>query len=453
MVEYNKGMKIGFGYDRLLGATKLVPAVVGSTSAIKGAAGQQVTADCIIVQEVESLHKQLGIAIDAGGSYMGFSASAKVDYLNVCDLSTYSTYVVVRVSVQNAFESFDEPKFHEDAEQLLKNSNTDRFHERFGDSFIVGLQTGGEYFGIYQISGTDQSERESLAVQVHAAYSAGPLASASLNTTINSATESSKSNLEVHVHVFRQGAVTTADLSLEDIMTTARRFPVDVYGGNSFAYAVLLGDYKDLRSPNDAFNYYKIRTQQDVLADLARKRFEFLALRDDIKYILHHSDDFVNSDGTDVDRDALSRQFDDVVAELNTMEDQASDCASDPSKCHFSTFDTSKFKLPMLRKKRAGIPVISLVGLRVRAITNTLNDTLREYADFKAAVLAEYGESRGILPTEEQYRFMVSGVRFTYDKKPTATWFAWIASQEPASGDIGSDTEVLLKVNYGMQPH
>src|SRR5215217_801945 len=119
MVEYNKGMKIGFGYDRLLGATKLVPAVVGSTSAIKGAAGQQVTADCIIVQEVESLHKQLGIAIDAGGSYMGFSASAKVDYLNVCDLSTYSTYVVVRVSVQNAFESFDEPKFHEDAEQLL----------------------------------------------------------------------------------------------------------------------------------------------------------------------------------------------------------------------------------------------------------------------------------------------------------------------------------------------
>jgi len=57
-----------------------------------------------------------------------------------------------------------------------------------GDAFISGVFTGGEYFAIYQITGSDQKEKESVAVDVHAAFN-GVLASAELNTKIKTATE------------------------------------------------------------------------------------------------------------------------------------------------------------------------------------------------------------------------------------------------------------------------
>jgi len=349
IVPFTDGMKIGLGYDRLSGDRLPSPAVNGPTiSAVQGAVGQRVTSDCTIIQDVETLHKSLGISVDAGGAYMGFSGSAKVDYTSSCDFSSFSTYVVVRVSVVDATETIDSPIFSPDANELLVNNNPPRFRQRFGDTFIAGVVKGGEYFAIYQITGSDQSEKESVAVNVQAAYDAGPLASAHLNTDIHTATSTSKSHLEVHVHVFRQGTIGTADLNLEDIIKTAHEFPVGVSGDKAFPYAVLLQDYDGLKNPNDKFNFIDIQNRQDVLADLAKKRFEFLALRDDLKYILKHSDDFQNADGTQVVRSEVSKEFDDVVGAINSMENMARDCSRDATQCKFPTFEVAKYNVPRL---------------------------------------------------------------------------------------------------------
>lgn len=158
IVPFTDGMKIGLGYNRLTGDRLPTPAVQGlSISSLQGAGGQQVTIDCTTIQDVETLHKSLGISVDAGGSYIGFSGSAKVDYANSCDFSSFSTYVVIRVSVRNATETIDSPTFSPDANELLVNNNPDRFRQRFGDTFISGVLKGGEYFAIYQITGSDQS--------------------------------------------------------------------------------------------------------------------------------------------------------------------------------------------------------------------------------------------------------------------------------------------------------
>ncbi len=351
LIEYIPGMKVGFGYNRLTGEALGSPSVQGPISAVQGAAGQQVAIDCVTIQDVQALHDSLGISIEAGGSYMGASGSAKADYINKCDFSSFSTNVMVRVSVLNAFESYDAPVFSPDAAELLLANNTDRFHDRFGDSFISGIRKGGEFFAIYQITGSDESEKESLALSVHAAFN-GIVASGELNVDIKKAKESSKSHLEVQVHVFRQGDSTIADLTIEDIMATARQFPVAVAGGNSFPYAVQLQDYAQLKSPNDNFSYYVIKNQQDVLEDLAKKRFEFLQLRDNLKYILSHSEDFVNSDDTPIDKNTLSKSYDDVINQINTMQDEMKACSLDPGQCKFDTFDTSKISVPKLGKNQ-----------------------------------------------------------------------------------------------------
>jgi len=360
-------MKVGLGYNRLSGDVLSTPAVQGSSiSSIQGAGGQQVTSDCITITDVETLHKSLGISVDAGGSYMGFSGSAKVDYANSCDFSSFSTYVVVRVSVQDAAETIDSPIFSPDANELLVNNNPDRFRQRFGDSFISGVRKGGEFFAIYQITGSDESEKESVAVKVRAAYGGGPLASAHLNTDINTDMSKSTSHLTVSCHVFRQGTIGIVDLNLEDIMVTAKQFSIGVSGDKAFPYAVLLQDYDSLKNPNDQFVYIEIQNRQDVLEDLAKKRFEFLALRDDLKYILKHSGDFQNADGTAVDRDKLSKDFDSVVDAINTMQREASVCTRDAKQCEFTKFDVAKFSVPVLAKgKTMPKTVPNFVGLRL----------------------------------------------------------------------------------------
>jgi hypothetical protein len=365
-VPFEDGMKIGRGYNRLTGDVMTSTAVIGpSITGVQGAGGQAVSSDCVTIQEVETLHKSLGVSVDAAGSYMGFSGSAKVDYINTCDFSSFSTYVLVKISVQNVFQSLDNPALSADAVELVVNNNPLRFRERFGDCFIDGVKTGGEYFAIYQIKGSDAMERESIAVKVHAAFK-GIIASAELNAQITSATEHSKSHLDVRCHVFRQGTVGEADLNVEDIMATARKFPVEVSGDRSFPYAVSLQDYTQLKRPNDAFNYIEIQNQQDVLADLAKKRFDFLALRDDLSYILKHVEDFQNSDGSDVDRNLLQAEQAKVVEVINTMQREAAQCSRDASNCKFTDFEVGSFIKPVLRAGAVAPPrddsVPNLVG-------------------------------------------------------------------------------------------
>jgi len=351
IVPFTDGMKIGIGYNRLSGDRLPTPAVQGaSITTMQGGGGQLVTSDCITIKDVETLHTSLGISIDAGGSYMGFSGSAKVDYANSCDFSSFSTYVIVRVKVANATETLDAPVFTADAVELLVNGNSDRFRQRFGDTFIAGVLRGGEFFAIYQITGSDESEKEALAVKVNAAYTGGPLLSGKLNTDITTATSSSSSHLSVKCHVFRQGSIGTADLNLEDILATAKQFPIGVSGDKAFPYAVLLQDYNGLKSPNDKFSYVEIQNRQDVLEDLGKKRFAFLSLRDDLAYILKHIEDFQNSDGTTVNRDTLVANYEEVVGAINTMQKEAAACTRDAQQCSFTKFEVAKFSVPILRR-------------------------------------------------------------------------------------------------------
>lgn len=348
-IPFVNGMKVGLGYNKLDGSVMPSPAIKGTTlTALQGAGGQMVTSDCVTITDVRSLRKALSVDVDAGGSYMGVSASAKVSYVNECDFSSYSTYVLVRVSVRNAFESVDAPVFTDDATALIKNNRADRFRERFGDCFISGVQKGGEYFAIYQISGSDESERESLSLDVHAAYN-GVIVSAELNVSIKNKTESSESHLSVDLHVLRQGTISQTDLTLEDVMKTARDFPINVAGDKSYAYSVMLSDYSSLHNPSDDYNFYDTRHQQDVLLDLSKRRLEFFTLKNDISYILRNIDDFMNDDGSPAVRNELAQTLGNVVQALNAIDTGSSQCARDAGKCEFAPFEVGTYSLPKLR--------------------------------------------------------------------------------------------------------
>ncbi len=455
VVEYIEGMSYGRGFNRLTGEALPSRAVSGDTARIKNAEGQRVSSSCRITTEVQTLHESLGISVEAGGSYMGFSASAKVDYANQCDFSSFSTYIIVHVTVANAFEDIVDPVFHPDAVELLKNNNTERFRERFGDCFISGLRTGGEYFAIYQLTSTSESKRESLAVDVQAHYN-GIIASADLRVKIATARSETSGRVDTRVFVYREGSIRTADITAEDIMETARQFPVEIGEGEAFVYGAMLQDYKTLHSPNDAFDYYEIQARQQALAELAKKRFEFLTLRDDMAFILANIDNFVNADGTDVSKPGLSADYDTVTAQVNDMQDRMSAYSRDASIAELPSYDIAKFTLPVLRKK-AGIEVPSFVGLRAVAVEQAMADTLRKYEDYRAAILADAEPGTSGLPMDAtQYAFVIGGMSIAWDP-PMAQpgpnhYLRWVVGQEPAAGKKATTGDrVTLKWKGGMR--
>jgi hypothetical protein len=333
-------MRVGFGYNLVSGTALSDPAVRGTVSTIPGIGGQEVVSHLVRVSDLESLHEALGVNVDAGGSYFGASADVKVGFAKECNISSYSLHVLIGVTVVDAFENFEAPVLEDKAADLIRLNKTTRFQERFGDVFIDGLRKGGEYFAVFEISSIEQATREDIAVKIEAAYN-NPLLAAHLDVDVDHSKSTSSAQTEVRIHIYRNGAVSTTDLSLADILATARNFPPSVAGDLAAPFAVSLADYKTLELPSDGFSFIDIQNQRDVLAEHARKRFQFLKLLNDINYILLHPTEF---DG--VDPDKLMDQQRKVTDAINIMERETSACLKSPSACSFTPFDVTDFPLP-----------------------------------------------------------------------------------------------------------
>lgn len=363
LVPFQEGMKLGFGYDLVSGTPLTSPAAQGSISPITGAGGQLVESHLVRITDLDALHQALGVNVDSGGSYFGASADVKVNYTKECNVSRFSTHVLVGVTVVDAFENFDAPALSPDAIALLQANNNVRFRQRFGDVFIDGLRKGGEYFAAFEINSVDESVREDIAVHVEAAFNS-PTAAAHLDTDISKSMSNTSSHCEVRVHVFQNGSVDHTDQSLEEILQKAHDFPPTVAGPLAVPFAVSLADYTTLALPNDQFNFLDIQNQRDVLAEHARKRFDFLMLLSDLSYIRQHPDDFVGADP-----DKLGAQIAKVTEDINVMEREASACLRNPGSCSFTPFDVSDFPLPPAKPPMKGKVVVpNWVGLFVQFV-------------------------------------------------------------------------------------
>jgi hypothetical protein len=345
------GMDAGIGVNLLTGEA-LVQAVTG-TVVTPEAAGQTVTSRIVRVEDIESLHTSLGVDVSASGSYMGFSASAKVDFADSCGFNSHSIYLFVSVVVTNSLTRINAPSLIPEAFALLQNGKPDRFRQRFGDVYVAGIHTGGEYFAVYQITGTSETDKESLAIAVTACFN-GLIASADLSVQVNKAKESTNSHLDMRVFTFQNGgADTTADQDPGQIMAKAHNFAPSLAGANArFAipYSILPESYLTLNLPNDNANLIDIENQKEMLARNFKLRNQLELLINDIDYILFSTaqnyDEF-----EPFDMAALSAERTRLAADFDRITKEASNCMRDATSCHLATFEGLSQPLP---RKRAG---------------------------------------------------------------------------------------------------
>ncbi|MFI1035961.1 hypothetical protein [Streptomyces sp. NPDC020951] len=334
-IPFLDGMKVGLGYDVLTGVATKSPAVMGtSLTAPAQAGGQTVTKTLQIAQETSVLHQALGISGDVSAGSMFGDASAKFKFASDIAVNSFSLYVVVGVQVFNATQTLDNPVLSEEAADLLRKHKTARFRDRFGDRFILGIKTGGEYFAIYKVESLDTTERSSIAGEIHARAGAPGVAGGSLDAAISSKIAASKSKLDVSVHVFQAGGSNTGtETTLDAIMQKARVFPTLVGVDQGVPYSMLVHDYRALALPGDELTFINVQNQQDVLTFNASLLNGFSTVINNIDFVRKNIDHFKNADGSNVDDAVLAKARKDCLQQVDAIRLQMSNCSNDATTC------------------------------------------------------------------------------------------------------------------------
>src|SRR6478609_3983533 len=129
-VPFRDGMELGVGMDDLTGQVGSLAAVTFTESGSSvGDGGMEAAYDTSL-----------------------FSAEGKFAFAEKSRFSSTATFLVARADVQASFVRVKDPAPVADAQQLVRDGKQDKFRQRYGDLFIRGVKSGGEFIAVLSIT-------------------------------------------------------------------------------------------------------------------------------------------------------------------------------------------------------------------------------------------------------------------------------------------------------------
>ena len=332
-IPWAAGMNYGMGVNLLTGDIAGKAVEPGEITAPTKADGQTVSYDLIQINSMEELYSSLDMSIEASGRYGLFNASAKAKYANQSKFNSQATFLLARCVVMNAFTQVEDAQIREEAANILSEDQT--FHNRYGDGYVRGMQTGGEFFVTISITSSTKEEQQSIAANLKATYGTkfGPRGEGEAG--LNQETQSKIARSELRVSTYQRGGK-GADQSLvetvEAAMERLRVFPEKV-AENPVPYEVQVANYQTLALP-EGQNPIDIENQKDALEEYARQQLKYVSLRNDIEFMQLHPEYFEPS----IEIKALNDWNEFFTTKINELKKQASNCAGNYEKCNLIAF-------------------------------------------------------------------------------------------------------------------
>lgn len=354
LTEYGYGMDLGVGLDTLSGRQRGDGVVRTPAEEVTGAEGQTVSFFLDRIETLEQLETALGVSAEASVGFGIGGGSAKLDFVRNCSFNSFSLFMLARVAVMNSFRQMRDVRLTESAAALVASGEGERFRERFGDSFVRGLLTGGEFFAVLEIETSSEGEKEDVSGQVEGGYG-----TFSAEVEFSSSVAALASHSSVKVSSFQRGGDTTQAETASAIAKKALEFGPDVAGDRGVPYAVTLMDYRSLDMPAEP-NWVDLQNAKDVIRATLRLRASVLTVLNDIDYILTHRNQFEPHD-----TEQLNATRNRLAAAFNGLTDAASRCADDVSQCRLpEALDLTSVELPIRKggTRRPTIPVPATDG-------------------------------------------------------------------------------------------
>jgi hypothetical protein len=179
------------------------------------------------------------------------------------------------------------------AAPLVSSGQAALFSERYGDCFVAGLQSGGQFFGVVRIDVRSESDRQSIENSLSGSY--GPF-SADVSVKVQSAMTETRSSAQTFLY-YEGGNVQTKPQTPQQLFDAANEWSRSVLTAPK-PYTALLLPWIVANGPNPP-NAADLDHQRDVLKACAKLRSQVLDRLNFIEYMIDplHSGEFVMAAG------------------------------------------------------------------------------------------------------------------------------------------------------------
>jgi hypothetical protein len=335
-VDFQDPMAFGMGLQSLQLKAR-GDAVIGDEPTPASGA-QTVQFALLKIETYDDYQRAFGFDADASASYGLFHGSAKFNFAEQHSYTSFSRYLVASITVTNEFQQLANPKLSQSANALLAAGKTDRFYEEFGDSFILGITTGGAFYAVLEFTSESQADLHSIS----GALDVGEYGLFSGQAEFSSAVQRFKGQTSLKVNSLQLGGMdTTQAVNVDDIIAKAAGFAPEVRQA-AIKFTAFLQDYKALDLP-DGPNPVDIENARLVLQNSTPLRNQLVQKLNEIEYIQIHPEQFVIPENFDLV--SLQNQVNAALREIT---------------CQFPDVAIPAILLP-LRKDGTPAPVVAQV--------------------------------------------------------------------------------------------
>jgi hypothetical protein len=333
-IDYEDPMTFGKGMQSLQLKAR-GDGVTGDEPTSVGGGAQTVRFSLFKIDAYDQYQRAFGFDADAAMTYGLFHASAKFSFAEQHQYNSFSKYLVASIFVTNEFKQLRNPRLTDAASGVFASS-ADRFYEQFGDSFILGITTGGAYYAVLEF----KSENSTDLHNISAALEVGEFGLFSGHAEFSSAVQRFAGQTSLHITSFQLGgADTKQSVNVDDIVAKAANFAPDVREV-AIPVSAFLQDYKTLTLPQGP-NLIDIENAKLVLQNYAPLRNTLVQKLNEIEYIQTHPEQFVNPEQFD-----LAGMQSQVSEALRVITQNASRCANNVKDCQFPDVTIPTLTLP-----------------------------------------------------------------------------------------------------------
>jgi hypothetical protein len=291
--------EVGMGFNSASGLAVGTPFNPVNVTADPTAPGQTVFSKILRVDSHEELMDHLNMSFDAEGRYGFFKASVKGEFADTTGYNSTSTFLVAKVIVSNPFLRGHDFTLTTAAQALINAQRLDEFATAFGDSFVRGLQTGGEFYTIVRLTSVSVTKQTELAGQLEGEYE-GVAAGGSFKLALAKANESSNTTAEFEATMYQQagsGPTIAPITAIEELVPRFKAFPT-IARQSAVAYEAEVATYDTiplpLPTPEEQDNFVF------ALSDTRDTKLRYIQARNDLAFALQHPEYFVSPPSNDV---------------------------------------------------------------------------------------------------------------------------------------------------------
>jgi hypothetical protein len=237
-----------------------------------------------IANSHEELMATLGMSFEEQGRYAFFSASSNAQFAESAGYNSISTFVVARCVVLRSILRGENFSVKPQAQALLDASRFEEFGTAFGDSFVRGLQTGGEFCCVIRITSISESTQNELAAtlrdEIDPLGLTTVLPKKDFEDKLAHANASKSTRSEASVKTHQRGG-TGAPFDISEIITHLENFP-EIIQTSPAAYETEVATYDTLPLPTPP-----PEEREDLLfslRDARKKKLHYIETRNDLEF-------------------------------------------------------------------------------------------------------------------------------------------------------------------------